>query len=280
MHEATNNDNIKLSESGENNCFSIRKKWFLEGAFMRDLRMKKSLLSAVLLAGALTLGGCGEEPYELQDNERDIIVNYAAHIVAKYNVKQPEGYRYVFVREEDEEETGQPQDTQPEKTEESGQQSEEQSPSDNKETNDGSENASDQKTSESVTLSDALGLKGIQAVYTGAELTGQYQSIIPESGKELLILHVTLRNPTDKAKKCDILSSLPVFRVKVNGSVEATSELTILEENLSTWEKKIPAGGSEDTIILFQLKEDSVTSIDQLEMKVSAGGSTSRVVFL
>ena len=65
-------------------------------------RKRKSLLSVVLLAGALVLTGCGEEPYELQDNERAIIVNYAAHIIAKYNVKQPEGYRYVFPKAEDE----------------------------------------------------------------------------------------------------------------------------------------------------------------------------------
>ena len=62
---------------------------------------RKSLLSVLLLAGALVLTGCGEEPYELQDNEREIIVNYAAHIVAKYNVKQPEGYRYVYLQPED-----------------------------------------------------------------------------------------------------------------------------------------------------------------------------------
>ena len=34
---------------------------------------RKSLLSVLLLAGALVLTGCGEEPYELQDNEREII---------------------------------------------------------------------------------------------------------------------------------------------------------------------------------------------------------------
>ena len=69
---------------------------------MTKSRKRKSLLSVVLLTGALVLTGCGEEPYELQDNEREVIVNYAAHIVAKYNVKQPEGYRYVYPQTEDE----------------------------------------------------------------------------------------------------------------------------------------------------------------------------------
>ena len=80
---------------------------------MTRFRNRKSLLSVVLLAGVLVMTGCGEEPYELQDNERAVIVNYAAHIIAKYNVKQPEGYRYVYPKAEEEAEEAeeQPQDT-------------------------------------------------------------------------------------------------------------------------------------------------------------------------
>lgn len=248
---------------------------------MTDLNKKKSLLGIVFLAGAVILGGCGEEPYELQDNEREIIANYAAHIVSKYNVRQPEGYRYVFVPEDAEtfEEPDQTQEPQPEEADENGQQPEDQAQPDSDEAGDDAETGGTEEQ-ESATLSEALGLKGIQAVYTGAELTDQYQSIIPESGKKLLILHVTLQNPTEKAKKCDILSLLPMFRAKVNGMQEVTSELTILEENLSTWEKKIPAGGSADTIILFQVKEDEVTAVEQLELKVTVGEKTTKVIFL
>ncbi len=71
---------------------------------MKRTMRKKCLLCSVLFAGMLALTGCGETPYELEDNEREIIVNYAAHIIAKYNKKQPEGYRYVYVPEEEEEE--------------------------------------------------------------------------------------------------------------------------------------------------------------------------------
>ncbi len=251
--------------------------------FMTKSRKRKSLLSVVLLTGALVLTGCGEEPYELQDNEREVIVNYAAHIVAKYNVKQPEGYRYVYPQTEDEAEEEelsqdtQAEETQPEETDDRESQTDEQA-QENIPADDAA--AGDEQEASPVTLSEALGLTDIQAVYTGAQLTDRYDSIVPESGKKLLILHVTLQNQGKKAKKCDILSLLPVFRVKVNGTQEATAELTILPENLSTWEDKIPAGSSADTIILFQVKEDEVTSVDQLELEVTAGEKTSRVVFL
>ena len=240
---------------------------------------RKSLLSVVLLAGVLVLTGCGEEPYELQDNEREIIVNYAAHIIAKYNVKQPEGYRYVYESPEDEADVTeeQPQDPQQEETQQTD------SDTDGQPQEDTSTDSADSAGGEeqpSVTLSEALGLKDIQAVYTGTELTDRYGTVVPDSGKKLMILHVTLQNRTGKAKKCDILSLLPVFRAKVNGTQEVTAELTILPENLRTWEEKIPAGETVDTIILFQVKEDAVTSVDQLELEVTAGEKTSRVVFL
>ena len=243
---------------------------------MTKSRKRKSLLNIVLLAGALILTGCGEEPYELQDNERAVIVNYAAHIVAKYNVRQPEGYRYVYLPAEQEAggEEEQPQDIQTEETNEQEQQTDDRTqedmPADNAD-------AATEEVKPAVTLSEALGLKGVQAVYTGAELTDHYGTVVPNTGKKLMILHVTLQNQTGKARKCDMLSLLPVFQAKVNGMQEVTSELTILPENLSTWEEKIPAGGSADTIILFQVDEDEVTSVEQLELKVTAGEISSRV---
>lgn len=243
---------------------------------MTKSRKRKSLLNIVLLAGALILTGCGEEPYELQDNERAVIVNYAAHIVAKYNVRQPEGYRYVYLPAEQEAggEEEQPQDIQTEETNEQEQQTDDRTqedmPADNAD-------AATEEVKPAVTLSEALGLKGVQAVYTGAELTDHYGTVVPNTGKKLMILHVTLQNQTGKARKCDMLSLLPVFQAKVNGMQEVTSELTILPENLSTWEEKIPAGGSADTIILFQVDEEEVASVEQLELKVTVGEMSSRV---
>lgn len=257
---------------------------------VKRIKTKKYLLSGMLFAGILLLSGCGETPFELQENERAVIVNYAAHIVSKYNIKQPEGYRYVYVSEEEEAELAQnqqqeePQDTQPDSQDEQTNGQEELSQSDDG--NDGSaqENGAAQGDGESeqpsVTLTEALGLKHVQAVYTGAELTENYHSVVPEAGKKLLIMHVTLQNLTEKTRKCDILSIFPAFRAKINGAYEVMAELSILPENLATWEESIPAGESVDTVIMFQVKKDAFDSIEQLELNVTVGEQTSRVVFM
>jgi hypothetical protein len=244
---------------------------------MRKSKRGSVLLCIALLAGVSMLTGCGEEPWELTDDEQDIIVNYAAHIVAKYNVKEPEGYTYVYPVEEEEEDTEEPEtaDTDDTQAAEAENGDEGQEPS---------QDAADEETAteqaSAVSLSEALGLTDIQAVYTGAEITDQYDSVIPESGKELMILHVTLQNSTGEEQPCNLMDDLPVFRATVNGTVETTSELTILTQNLATWEAPIAAGASEDAVILFQVDAGSITQVEKLQVEVSSGGKTSTVVFL
>lgn len=238
---------------------------------MERLKIKKIFLGGLLIACTGVLYGCGEQLYELQDNEQEIIVNYAAHIIAKYNTEQPEGYEYVYI----------PADDQTEDETEDGTSDETAQDHPDTQTPDGTGAGSSSQQDASATLSEALGLENIQAVYTGAELTDQYdESVVPESGRQLLVLHVTLQNLTEKTQKCDILSILPTFRVKVNGEVEATSELTILPDNLATWEADLEAGASENAVIIFQINKDAVTQINQLEMEVQTEQKTSRVVFL
>lgn len=249
------------------------------------------LLYTVFLMSAILLTGCGEDLYELQENEKAIIVNYAAHIVAKYNTKQPEGYRYVYVPEEEEvpqkEEAPQEEETPQEQPSEEPI-SDEQGAQDAGIGQDGQEippgTAENEPIPEepepAVTLSEALGLKKIKAVYTGAELTDYYDTVVPDEGKQLMILHVTLQNTTKKSQSCDILSKFPVFRATVNGTEQTTAELTLLPQNLGTWEEKISAGKSVETIILFQVKKDEIASVDQLELQVTTEEKTSRVIFL
>ena len=242
---------------------------------MERLKIKKIFLGGLLIACTGVLYGCGEQLYELQDNEQEIIVNYAAHIVAKYNTEQPEGYEYVYIPADDQTEDETEDGTEDGISDETAQDHPD------AQTPDGTGAGSSSQQDASATLSEALGLENIQAVYTGAELTDQYdESVVPESGRQLLVLHVTLQNLTEKTQKCDILSILPTFRVKVNGEVEATSELTILPDNLATWEADLEAGASENAVIIFQINKDAVTQINQLEMEVQTEQKTSRVVFL
>ena len=60
---------------------------------MRRTRIK---MMAAVMAATMLLGGCGDALYDLTDDEENVIVNYAAHIVTKYNTYQREGLTYVL----------------------------------------------------------------------------------------------------------------------------------------------------------------------------------------
>ena len=63
---------------------------------MRRTRIK---MMAAVMAATMLLGGCGDALYDLTDDEENVIVNYAAHIVTKYNTYQREGLTYVSPEE-------------------------------------------------------------------------------------------------------------------------------------------------------------------------------------
>ncbi len=61
--------------------------------------MKKSnvQITAAAVFAAMLLGGCGDEPYALSEKEEQIIVNYSAHVVGKFNKTGKEGLRLIDV---------------------------------------------------------------------------------------------------------------------------------------------------------------------------------------
>ena len=56
--------------------YTLREEW----SPMRRTRIK---MMAAVMAATMLLGGCGDALYDLTDDEENVIVNYAAHIVTK-----------------------------------------------------------------------------------------------------------------------------------------------------------------------------------------------------
>ena len=125
-------------------------------------------LTAVAAVTALLLGGCGEQPYSLTEDEEGVIVDYSAHAVAKFNTSQPEGLANVSHDEQETESTDEPQETETE----------------NRITLDASGNASageqiaedgtEQAAAESSTLDELFGEENLTIAYAGAEIAADY----------------------------------------------------------------------------------------------------------
>lgn len=253
-------------------------------------QMKKNRLAAgaLALAVSITACGCGDQIYEMTDEEERTVVQYAAHVVSKFNRKQSEGIENVAVlkalmkiREEEAEKRRKQQ-------EEEQQQQEEEKPdqkpdtSGNQQPGTPSQGQQEQPQKTYVTLTKALQLDGVDASYRKYELTSAYQAsqsymVRANSGNELLVLHVNLKNSGNKTAECDILSKMPSFRLTINGETSVSADTTILLNDLGTYQGKIRAGKTKKAVLIFQVKKGSVKSVDSMELEVKTGRTSSQV---
>ena len=216
-------------------------------------------LTAVAAVTALLLGGCGEQPYSLTEDE------------AKFNTSQPDGLANVSRNEQETEAVDESQTTETE----------------NKITLDASGNAAageqstENKTAEPSTLDELFGGENLSVTYTGAEIAanymeGGYYSLDAEQGKTFVIVGIDITNSGADEIAIDNFAKTPKFSVMVNGQEKAEEENTILPSDFALYQETVPAGVTENTILLFQVP-DSVTSVDSLDLFVNISGTNYQI---
>lgn len=216
---------------------------------------------ALVMCMMFLLGGCGEKPIALTDQEEGIIVNYASHIVSKYNKRQ---YKGVVELPPETPEAAVP-DTE----------ADEPLTTEEPERKRGRQERPSDETDETayVTLNDAVGLQGIEAAYTGAEVcdsytTGDYFSLNAPAGRKYVVLYFNLHNPDAEAVTCDMLAVKPVFKALFNSSIQSTALQTILLNDFGTYQGTIEAGGTEEVVLLFEVDADSVPTVDSVILDI------------
>lgn len=227
------------------------------------------ILAACLMA--VLLGGCGDSLYDLTESERNIIVDYSAHIVSKYNVYQKDGLTWVDFSQEEEENVEEPV------AEETGQQEE------NTETSsfDAVEGAAG-STYQTATFNELFGQQGINVEYTGAYLTDNYiqdtyYALYPDAGKQYLVLQIDLQNTAGVDVSVDNLGLVSTFHAVLNGDHEIPSEVTLLLEDFAQFQNVVTADTVKQTVLLFQVS-DSITDIENLDVYVTMGGEKYQII--
>lgn len=236
------------------------------------MKISKIKTMAAMTAMAMLLGGCGDAPYELTESEEDIIVNYSAHVVTKFNTDQKQGLTYVNMDAvEDMEETEQVQDAElPESTETFAADGD--IPDVPGETDTAFQEAS---------LNDVFGNENVSVAYTGAFLTSNYiendyYSVDAEKGKTYLVLGFDITNNGAEDAEVDNYALTPVFRVSTADGVSTVAELTVLLEDFSTYQGTIPAGETQGTVLLFQVP-DTISEVPDFTLDVNIGGTSYRI---
>ena len=118
-----------------------------------------------------------------------------------------------------------------------------------------------------------MAIPGIDVQYTGAEFASVYQQdssyiVEPTAGNKYLVLHFHLNNAGTEAVDCDMLSRKVSFRMTLNDSVEAVAQVSILLNDLGTYQGTIEAGSGTDTVLLFEVPEGTPEDLSKISLEV------------
>lgn len=226
------------------------------------MKISKVQIMAAALISMLLLGGCGDVPYQLTEREENIIVDYSAHIVTKYNIYQKEGLVYVNMEEQE------PQNTQEETPPAEISQQE-----DMTQASGGAGTAPEPADVQQATLGELFGQEGISVTYTGVQLNSSYAEdtyydVSADAGKVYLIMGIDITNMTGNDVYIDNLAASPRFKVTVNDTISEVSAMTVLTDDFSAYQDTVQAGSSKSAVLLFTIP-DTVTEIGNLALEVT-----------
>ena len=230
---------------------------------------KKMSLLAMAASAMLLLGGCGTQMYSLSEDEENLIVQYSAHILGKYNLEQKDGITAVTPETEtaQEETQTETQTTQKEERPDSAQ-------------NGGSSASGDQtQTVESISIAKAIGhAKDLKVSYKGYTVKniyqeGDYFAVTPDDGNKLIIMKFTIKNTGKKTVKLDTVSKDNPFYVCYDGQNKVEESVSLGVQSLSSYEGKIKAGQSKTAVLLFQVPDAQAKKLSDVELFVELDGT-------
>lgn len=234
------------------------------------MKRRKLQMTMIAVMFAMLMGGCAEEAYTLTEKEEALIVNYSAHVVTKYNTYQKEGLTYVWPEDteavEDEQSEAVTSDVQQTEqiTGEDGVQAEVPNYVEN--------NTETTYAPNTATLTELFGGSGVELDFVGVRLATTYVDdaylLYPDEGKQYFVMGIDITNTGQTDTSVDYLTDDFEFQLILNDEVKASSEITLLMQDFSTFEAILKAGETRETILLFQIPT-SVTTIERVDLVVS-----------
>lgn len=233
--------------------------------------MRKRLLAlGVLLATVVSTTGCGIQLTKLSDDDESRFVAYCTQVVSKHNMNNDTGLVNIPKQTASEEEESEESSSE-EKTEET-------SASSSSSADNTSESSTEQKSQETQTFSEAIGIGGMRFLYRDARTASGYQQgeaydLTADQGNELLVVRLKAENTTDKSIDIDMPSQNITFTATY-GDQSVNSDMTLLMNDLTTYQGTFKAGKRRNMLLLFQFPKGTVKDTDKIQFSVKKGDET------
>lgn len=248
------------------------------GATMRKSYVK---VSAIMTIMVLILTGCGSSLPDMTQEEEQMIGEYAANLLLKYDANNRS--RLVSRKEVEarEEELQQKEETKNLESTQEGMEPVEDTPV----IEIGQESIG--AVTGTASLEEVFEVpEGVEIVYQSNEIVNSYPqeedmssyfSLDASEGKELLVLNFLIENPLQSDQYVDLLSSNTVIQVTVNGSERYNVLTTMLINDLSTYMGDVPAGGNVDAVLLAEVDSDISDEISSLSLSLKNDSKTCTI---
>lgn len=239
--------------------------------------MRKKGIALVCVA-ALLMTGCGAILPEMTDEESNLIGEYAAITLLKYDANSRS--RLVDLSQvEEKTESGVPAVPETPSSEESPtQQSTDISDTpviDNRDEN----NYGTDRVESFLELPE-----GVTVVYTGyqrcqsyPEETNQYFVLDATEGKELLVLCFSLQNNSGTPQELNLMERRDNYRVTINGNYSKTALPTMLINDLSAYKGTIPDGSAEEVVLVIEIEPEQVSTVETIALRLKNESKTSTI---
>lgn len=253
---------------------------------------KRRLLAGLIACGIFVTTGCGQV-IDLTDEENHLIAEYAAELLLKYDRNYDT--RYNPDELEDTTETMTETDATTEATTEmvttmEAATTEQDVPADGQTTQ--AQPVTDEAVKEDIGATvdsdfDIAAFVGESRIsvryayymvvdsYPSYDQDGMYIEVQAPEGYKLLVLKFEVENKTNEEQAVDLYNKDVNYNIVVDNSRTTKQMLTILADDLYTYDKTIQASSREEAVLLYTVSDSVANKWTDLKLQVKYGGTSA-----
>lgn len=253
---------------------------------------KRRLLAGLIACGIFVTTGCGQV-IDLTDEENHLIAEYAAELLLKYDRNYDT--RYNPDELEDTTETMTETDATTEATTEvvsttEAATTEQDAPADGQTTQ--AQPVTDEAVKEDIgatvdsdfDIAAFVGESRISARYAyymvvdsypSYDQDGMYIEVQAPEGYKLLVLKFEVENKTNEEQAVDLYNKDVNYNIVVDNSRTTKQMLTILADDLYTYDKTIQASSREEAVLLYTVSDSVANKWTDLKLQIKYGGTSA-----
>ena len=247
---------------------------------------RKYLITALLTGIVLSASGCGEPFPEMTEEEYNNTVEFAVGLLMKYSNNSQEKLTYVDAKAVAKQREREAEELEKEKLENAASLTTQSTDTSTQAVTDVSGNAtsSSEAANEIIPLFETMEIAdGVFLAYDGYSVLSTYPEsskgyvINADKGKVLLVLSFDLYNSSDSEKDVSMLDQHATFQIKLNGKNIGYSSVTVLPNDMSSYEGSLDADAHESLVLISEIDEETSSDITSVGLIMSFNGEEQEV---